>query len=167
MNNLGRQWKQDPLIMTPKELEGHVQNVIESNPHRTTTERVLKYPHGACYDAACLVHGYMPHGSHIAVYGGKHYNEKSENPQDWYSNHVVHHVPTTEGMHAVDITHKQFEPSAKTPLVEPLEKFQERKSMKGFRTLRTDAEHAALYKEGKKTQPLGKKMAKSLKRDVT
>jgi hypothetical protein len=39
--------------------------------------------------------------------------------------------------------------------------------MKGFRTLRTDAEHAKLYTEGRKTKPLGKKMARELRRDVT
>jgi hypothetical protein len=167
LDNLGRQWKQDPLIMTPKEVENHVQGIIRSNPFRTTTERILNNPHGSCYDATCLIHGDMPHGSHVAVYGGKHYNPNSQNPRDWYSNHFVHHVPTTEGMHAVDLTHRQFDSSEKTPLVEPLQKFQDRKVMRGFRTLRTDAEHAKLYTEGKKTKPLGKKMARELRRDVT
>lgn len=167
MSNLGKQWVQDPLIMTPKELTEHVKGAIKDTPYKTTMESIQREPSGQCYDATCLVHGSMPHGSHVAVYGGKHYNPESTNEADWYSNHFIHHVPTTEGMHAVDLTHRQFDKTADMPLIEPLKKFQERSGMKGFRTLSTPAEHADLYTEGKKTRPFSKKISRALRRNVT
>ena len=164
---LGKQWKQDPLIMTPSELKSHVKSAIENTPYKTSMERIQRNPSGECYDATCLIHGNMPHGSHVAVYGGRHHNPYSTRSADWYSNHFLHHVPTTEGMYAVDLTHKQFDSKAKMPLVEPLNKFQERKQMKKFRTVSTPEEHAALYKEGRKTRPLSKKLSRDLRRDVS
>lgn len=163
MSNLGKQWVQDPLIMTPKELTEHVKGAIKN----TNYEHIKEDPSGKCYDATCLVHSSMPHGSHVAVYGGKHHNPASTNEADWYSNHFIHHVPTTEGMHAVDLTHRQFDKNAEMPLVEPLKRYQERHQMKGYRTLNTPAQHANLYTDSKKTRPFSKKISRALKRDVS
>lgn len=75
---------------------------------------------GECDSVCRYVHDHLPHGSHVVVY---------DNP-DKGINHFVHHVPTTEGTHVVDFTHRQFRSNAPFPLVEPVDRFEARRSMR-------------------------------------
>ena len=74
----------------------------------------------------------MPHGSHVVEYRRDHTGK------DEFANHFVHHVPTTEGMYAVDYTQRQFNARAKFPVVEKMGKFQNRKSMSKFDTMHSN-----------------------------
>jgi hypothetical protein len=48
------------------------------------------------------------------------------------SNHYVNVVPTTEGPHVVDFTHRQFQNTAGLPVVQHINDFMQRASMKGY-----------------------------------
>jgi len=139
-------WKQEPLINTPRELT-HIAKSLTDKDHpelggehgatgnlKDPYNNQLRYMGGSkesadgeCDRACRYAHDYLPHGSHVVEY---------RNDKD-LQNHYVHHVPTTEGMHVVDYTQKQFNANAKFPVVEKMDKFQERKSMKKFETMAT------------------------------
>lgn len=75
---------------------------------------------GMCDKACRWAHEFLPHGRHEIEY-------KSDD-----GNHVVHHVPTTEGMYVVDYSHRQFKESAAFPVVQPLEEFKNRPEFKKY-----------------------------------
>jgi hypothetical protein len=131
-------WKQEPLIHTPRELT-HLAKSLTSDSHpdlgtgSPLNTNELGYlagdkwsAEGECDKACRMVHDYLPHGSHV-----KEYRDSNANNHQ-FGNHYVHHVPTTEGMHVVDYTHRQFNARAKFPVIEPQEKFEARKSMQRF-----------------------------------
>jgi hypothetical protein len=63
------------------------------------------------------------------------YNDKDGQRVDLtfpISNHFVNVVPTTEGPHVVDFTHRQFQNTAGLPVVQHINDFMSRASMKGF-----------------------------------
>jgi hypothetical protein len=143
-------WKQEPLIHTPKELT-HLAKSLTADTHEelggvygegegnflkdigSSKENAA----GECDKACRMVHDYLPHGSHEVIY--------DDHPRQF--NHFVHHVPTTEGMYAVDYTQKQFNANAKFPVVEPMAKFQSRQSMQQFGTMKSSNIH--LYRADK------------------
>jgi hypothetical protein len=69
----------------------------------------------------------LPPGAHQVIY--------DDHPKGY--NHFVHHVPTTEGMHVIDYTQRQFNAHSKFPVVEPMKTFQNRQSMKQFGTMKS------------------------------
>jgi hypothetical protein len=143
-------WKQEPLLHTPKELT-HLAKSLTADTHPDLGEvnsdgsgNFLKErgndkesAAGECDKACRLAHDYLPHGSHKVIY--------DDHPRQ--INHFVHHVPTTEGMYAVDYTQRQFNANAKFPVVEPMAKFQARQSMKQFGTMKSKNIH--LYRSDK------------------
>jgi hypothetical protein len=144
-------WKQEPLIHTPKELT-HIAKSLTSKDHpelggehgatgnlNDPNNNQLAYmggnkesAAGECDRACRYAHDHLPHGSHVVEYRRDH-TGKNE-----FANHYVHHVPTTEGMYAVDYTQRQFNAKAKFPVVEKMGKFQNRKSMSKFDTMHSD-----------------------------
>jgi hypothetical protein len=77
---------------------------------------------GWCAFVSDAVHPHMPEGSHVLAFSRtKKYSTNF---------HAVNLVPTTEGLHVVDFTHKQFHHAVAFPLIEPLEKFMNRKAIK-------------------------------------
>jgi hypothetical protein len=86
----------------------------------------------ACQQATLTAHPYMPKGSRIVKM------MRSEGEEDG-GNHFIHVVPTTEGPHVVDFTHGQFDENVDGPIVEPLDKYNERK--------------AAQFREARRTIP--------------
>jgi len=145
-NNLGGQWEQMPLIHTPKELKkiahgltdkdhpylggehGATGNLDDPNNNQLTYMGGNKDSAAGECDRACRVaHEFLPPGSHQVIY--------DDHPKGY--NHFVHHVPTTEGMHVVDYTQRQFNAHSKFPVVEPMKTFHNRQSMKQFGTMKT------------------------------
>ena len=144
-------WKQEPLIHTPRELT-HIAKSLTDKDHpdlggsRGATGNLndpynnqLTYmggnkesADGECDRACRYAHDHLPHGSHVVEYRRDHTGK------DDFANHYVHHVPTTEGIYAVDYTQRQFNAKAKFPVVEKMGKFQNRKSMSKFDTMHSD-----------------------------
>jgi hypothetical protein len=128
-------------LVTPKELKAIAKGLIsvdhpgfgENGIDRNTGEpgeNYLQYSYGnkwgatgECDKAADAVEPYLP-DYRSGQLEFKHPITKE--------NHYVNVVHTTEGLHVVDFTHKQFNDNAKFPLVEPYEKFVKRVSMKGY-----------------------------------
>ena len=144
-------WKQEPLIHTPRELTHIAKSLTDKDHPELGGEQGatgdLKDPYnnhlrylggnkesadGECDRACRYAHDYLPHGSHVVEYRRDHTGK------DEFANHYVHHVPTTEGMYAVDYTQRQFNANAKFPVVEKMGKFQNRKSMSKFDTMHSD-----------------------------
>ncbi len=141
-------WKQEPLINTPRELT-HIAKSLTDKDHpelggeqgatgnlNDPNNNQLAYmggnkesAAGECDRACRYAHDHLPHGSHVVEYRRDHTGK------DKFANHYVHHVPTTEGMYAVDYTQRQFNAKAKFPVVEKMGKFQNRKSMSKFDTM--------------------------------
>lgn len=135
--------KQLPLFHTPRELKSIAQQNLSphheelgntgefdppSHPGNNSLYRMgidKESASGECDKACRYVHDDLPHGSHQVTY--------ADHPKGW--NHYVHHVPTTHGMYVVDYTQRQFNAKAKFPVVEPMEKYQKRQSMKKFKTM--------------------------------
>ena len=148
-------WKQEPLLHTPRELQSLAQKNLDphheelgktgdwsdpSHPGNNALWRMgidKESAEGECDKACRWVHDSLPHGSHQVIY--------DDHPKGW--NHFVHHVPTTEGMHVVDYTQRQFNARAKFPVVEPMGKYQARQSMQQFQTMKTKNLH--LYRADK------------------
>ena len=86
----------------------------------------------ACQKAVLTAHPYMPKGSRIVKMMRDEWTEDG-------GNHFIHVVPTTEGPHVVDFTHGQFDENVDGPIVEPLDKYNERK--------------AAQFREARRTIP--------------
>jgi hypothetical protein len=141
-------WKQEPLIHTPRELTHLAKSLTDKDhpelggEHGATgnlndpNNNQLAYmggnkesAAGECDRACRYAHDHLPHGSHVVEYRRDHTGK------DEFANHYVHHVPTTEGMYAVDYTQRQFNAKAKFPVVEKMGKFQNRKSMSKFDTM--------------------------------
>jgi hypothetical protein len=67
-----------------------------------------------------------------------HHKEKTFKDTDGNShtmpigNHYVNVVPTTEGPHVVDFTHRQFQNTAGLPVVQHINDFMKRASMKNY-----------------------------------
>ena len=144
-------WKQEPLIHTPRELTHIAKSLTDKDHPELGGEQGatgdLKDPYnnhlrylggnkesadGECDRACRYAHDHLPHGSHVVEYRRDHTGK------DEFANHYVHHVPTTEGMYAVDYTQRQFNANAKFPVVEKMGKFQNRKSMSKFDTMHSD-----------------------------
>jgi hypothetical protein len=141
-------WKQEPLIYTPRELTHLAQKNLSPHHEKIGNTKMWDDPNnpgnnelyyrgnnkdsaaGECDKACRIVHDYLPHGSHVKEYRVGWGTDAKDQPR--YSNHFVHHVPTTEGMYVVDYTHRQFNANAKFPVVEPQDKFEARKSMKSY-----------------------------------
>ena len=148
-------WKQEPLFYTPRELKSLAQKNLD--PHHPELGNAGNWDDpdhpgnnflhhigsnkesaaGECDKACRMVHDELPHGSHQVIY--------DDHPKGW--NHFVHHVPTTEGMYAVDYTQRQFNARAKFPVVEPMAKYQARQSMRKFQTMKT--KNIDLYRSDK------------------
>ena len=144
-------WKQEPLIHTPRELT-HIAKSLTDKDHpelggehgatgdlKDPYNNQLRYlggnkesAEGECDRACRYAHDHLPHGSHVVEYRRDHTGK------DEFANHFVHHVPTTEGMYAVDYTQRQFNARAKFPVVEKMGKFQNRKSMSKFDTMHSN-----------------------------
>lgn len=75
-----------------------------------------------CYLVSEEVHPFLPEGSHVMVF-----SKISGNKTDLHASNIV---PTTEGPHVVDFTHRQFDSTSPFPLVEPLQTFLKRKPIK-------------------------------------
>ena len=144
-------WKQEPLIHTPRELTHIAKSLTDKDHPELGGEQGatgdLKDPYnnhlrylggnkesadGECDRACRYAHDYLPHGSHVVEYRREHTGK------DEFANHYVHHVPTTEGIYAVDYTQRQFNAKAKFPVVEKMGKFQNRKSMSKFDTMHSN-----------------------------
>jgi len=91
---------------------------------------------GECEKTSRWIHPYLPQGSQIV-------NMNSSKEDSWVDeggqrrtasrgNHYVNVVPTTEGPHVVDFTHRQFQNSAGLPVVQHINDFMTRSSMKGY-----------------------------------
>ena len=52
----------------------------------------------------------------------------------FFTGHTVANVQTSRGPYVVDLTHRQYDPKAPYPLVEPQHRFVKRESMKPFTT---------------------------------
>ena len=122
--------KQEPRLHTPKELHNLAKSLTDTaHPDLGGDVNELSYrgankesAEGECDKACRIAHDFLPHGSHQVMY--------DEHPRQ--INHFVHHVPTTEGTYVVDFTQRQFNAKAKFPVVEPVEKYNKRQSMKKF-----------------------------------
>jgi hypothetical protein len=95
---------------------------------------------GECEKLSRWTKPYFPKGTQTLKM--VHHKEKSwsyngENGQQVdvtfpISNHFVNVVPTTEGPHVVDFTHRQYQNSAGLPVVQHINDFMSRASMKGY-----------------------------------
>lgn len=84
----------------------------------------------ACQQATLTAHPYMPKGSRIVKMMQSEWEEDG-------GNHFIHVVPTTEGPHVVDFTHGQFDENVDGPIVEPLDKYNERHAAQNRQSRRT------------------------------
>jgi hypothetical protein len=146
-DHLGRQWEQIPLIHTPKELKKVAHSLLDGDHEElgyttkwgkgNVVQDIGEYKDsasGEC-DGVCRDVGpFLPHGSHMVRY----------HDDDEYD-HYVHHVPTTEGLHVVDYTQRQFNNNASFPVVEHEKKFSQRKSMRNLRHREIEEAHFDAY----------------------
>jgi hypothetical protein len=147
-----KQWKQEPLLHTPRELHKIASSLLDPNHpdlsghYDDPSHPDNNYLHyignnkesaaGECDSACRMVRNQLPQGSHEVIY---------TNHTNRTTHHVIH-VPTTEGMHTVDYTHRQFQSNAKFPVVEATEKFHTRMSRFGFDTMDAEPGHQEHYK---------------------
>ena len=109
-----------------REREDYYNNPWDDTPFGRRTGVV----NDACQRATLLSHPYMPKGSRIVKMMRDEWHEDG-------GNHYVHVVPTTEGPHVVDFTHAQFDENIDGPLVEPLDKYNERQASQDRKARRT------------------------------
>lgn len=140
--------------LTPAELHAHVANIMssqepvpsgnnliggvqETEPLSSVLNKAKQstLARNNCLQITSTVHPFMPDGSKIvhlvhntALIGG---------------NHLLHHVPTTEGPYVVDFTHRQFDDNAPHPLVESLSDFNLRQAGQQYSYSRTLSPKAA------------------------
>lgn len=120
--------------LSPAQLRAHVQ------AHMGTLSE--PYDTAACAEGECGVASEeyamkaMKDGHHVVLHTfvmpddvhQKHFKTH------FFPGHTVANVQTSRGPYIVDLTHRQYDPKAPYPLVEPRHVFLKRKSMNPFRT---------------------------------
>jgi len=91
---------------------------------------------GECENTSRWIHPYLPQGSQIVNMDNSKedswVDEDGQRRTASIGNHYVTVVPTTEGPHVVDFTHRQFHSTAEFPIVQHINDFMKRASMKGY-----------------------------------
>jgi len=122
------------MPLTPAELHAHVQGLMSSEAPAGSSGRPLakmlehlsspNMADNACFSVTSMMHKFLPEGSRMV----RMMMQYSEGNPVLGGHHYLHHVPTTEGPYVVDFSHRQFDPEAPHPLVEPVEAFNQREA---------------------------------------
>lgn len=120
--------------LSPEQLQDHVNYHMERWPESYSTPD--------CADGNCF-HASSGYFDTVKDHGHTGKLQAYEVPEDVHAQghptHFAVHVETSKGPYAVDLTHRQFDAKAPYPLIEPVAKFESRKTMKPFK--RSDYDH--------------------------